>query len=130
MTPLGWPHILIHHRRKALKENNILLFKFYRNKVNRERKIIKSKFYKSKIEHLKHVDPKKWWSICKKICGMSKPNTGIVNKLLEMESPSTNPKIQLANDINSAFLEPLQSYPKLPVVVKLKWLIIGFLKYP
>ena len=44
---------------------------------------------------------------------MSKPNTGIVNKLLEMESPSTNPKIQLANDINSAFLEPLQSYPKL-----------------
>ena len=44
---------------------------------------------------------------------MSKPNTGIVNKLLEMESPSTNSKIQLANDINSAFLEPLQSYPKL-----------------
>jgi hypothetical protein len=30
-----------------------------------------------------------------------------------MESPSTNSKIQLANDINSAFLEPLQSYPKL-----------------
>jgi hypothetical protein len=30
-----------------------------------------------------------------------------------MESLSTNSKIQLANDINSAFLEPLQSYPKL-----------------
>jgi hypothetical protein len=96
-----------------LKENNILLFKFYRNKVNRETKIIKLKFYKSKIDHLKHVDPKKWWSICKKICGMSKPNTGIVNILLEMESPSTNSKIQLANDINSTFLEPLPSYPKL-----------------
>ena len=44
---------------------------------------------------------------------MSKPNSGIVNKLLEMESPSTNSKIELANGINSAFLEPLQSYPKL-----------------
>jgi hypothetical protein len=30
-----------------------------------------------------------------------------------MESQSTNSKIQLDNDINSAFLEPLQSYPKL-----------------
>ena len=30
-----------------------------------------------------------------------------------MESPSANSKIQLANYINSAFLEPLQSYPKL-----------------
>jgi hypothetical protein len=71
-TPWMTPYFkdLIHHRQKALKENNILLFNFYRNKVNRERKIIKSKFCKSKIEHLKHVDPMKWWSICKKICGM------------------------------------------------------------
>ena len=44
---------------------------------------------------------------------MSKGNTSIVNKLLETESPSTNSKIKLANDINSAFLEPLQNYPKL-----------------
>ena len=44
---------------------------------------------------------------------MSKANTSIVNKLLETESPSTNSKIKLANDINSAFLEPLQNYPQL-----------------
>jgi hypothetical protein len=36
-TPWMTPYLkdLIHHRQKALKENNTLLFKFYRNKVNR-----------------------------------------------------------------------------------------------
>ena len=50
---------------------------------------------------------------CKMIFGMSKSNGSIVNKLLKMESPSTNCKIKLANDINSTFLDPLQSYSKL-----------------
>jgi hypothetical protein len=49
---------LIHNRQKALKENNILLFKFYRNRVNRERKVIKSKYYRNKVENLKHTEPK------------------------------------------------------------------------
>ena len=44
---------------------------------------------------------------------MSKANTSIVNKLLETESPSTNSKIKLANDINSAFLKPLQKLPQI-----------------
>ena len=44
---------------------------------------------------------------------MSIANTSIVNKLLETESPSNNSKIKLANDINSAFLEPLQNYSEL-----------------
>ena len=114
-TPWMTPYLkdLIWKRQKALKENNTSLFKIYRNKVNSERKAAKSKYYQSKVEHLKDTDPKKWWSICKKIGGMSKANTSIVNKLLETESPSTNSKIKLANDINSAFLEPLQSYSKL-----------------
>ena len=34
-------------------------------------------------------------------------------QVLDTESPSTNSKIKLANDMNSAFLEPLQNYPKL-----------------
>ena len=114
-TPWMTPYLkdLIRKRQKALKENNTSLFKIYHNKVNSERKAAKSKYYQSKVEHLKDTDPKKWWSICKKISGMSKANTSIGNKLLETESPSTNSKIKLANDINSAFLEPLQSYSKL-----------------
>ena len=104
---------LMRKRQPALKENNTLLFKFYRNRVNGERKAARPKYYQSKVDFLKDTDPKKWWSFCKKICGMSKANTSIVNKLLETESPSTNSKIKLANDINSAFLESLQNYPKL-----------------
>ena len=45
---------------------------------------------------------------------MSKANTSIVNKLLETESPFTNSKIKLPNNINSAFLlNPSKNYPKL-----------------
>ena len=50
---------------------------------------------------------------------MSRANTSIVNKLLETESLSTNSNIKRANDINSAFHEPLQNYPKLCPITKI-----------
>ena len=79
---------LIRKRQTALKEKNTFLFKFFRNRVNRERKAARSKYYQSKVDFLKDTDPKKWWSFCKKIRGMPKANTSIVNKLLERESSS------------------------------------------
>ena len=62
--------------------------------------------------NLKNKEPKKWWSECKKLCGMSKPNIDIASKLLD-ESQTIEDKVNLANEINLAFLEPQKSYLKL-----------------
>ncbi len=54
-TPWVTPYFkdLIRIRQKALKENNIPLFKLYRNRVNRKRKKLKSSYYNNKVKHLK-----------------------------------------------------------------------------
>ena len=119
-TPWMTPYLndLIQKRQKVSKEKSTSLFKIYRNRVNSERKAAKSKYCQSKIEHLNDTDPTKWWSICKNICGTSRGNKSIVDKLLETESPSIKSKIKLANDINSAYLEPLQITPNYLQAVK------------
>ena len=58
------------------------------------------------------MEPKKWWSECKKLCGMSKPSINIASKLLD-ESQTIEDKVNLANEINLAFLQPQKSYLKL-----------------
>ena len=103
---------LIKCRQEALKDNCPTQFKFYRNQVNRERKRVKAKYYESKVKGLKNIEPKKWWYECKKLCGMSKPNINIASKLLD-ESQTIENKVNLANEINVAFLEPQKSYLKL-----------------
>jgi hypothetical protein len=103
---------LIKCRQEALKDNCPTQFKFYRNQLNRERKRVKAKYYESKVKGLKNIEPKKWWSECKKLCGMSKPNINIASKLLD-ESQTIENKVNLANEINVAFLEPQKSYLKL-----------------
>ena len=50
---------------------------------------------------------------------MSKSNKDIVSKLLPGESSTLEAKVNLANDINSAFLEPQQGYPQLSSTYKL-----------
>ena len=102
----------------ALKENRSLQFKFYRNQVNRERKRIKSKYYEAKIIDLRNTEPKKWWSECKKLCGMSKPSIDIASKFIG-ESQTIKDKIDLANKINLAFLDPQKNYSKLSFTSKL-----------
>jgi hypothetical protein len=93
---------------KALKDNCPTQFKFYRNQVNRERKRVKAKYYESKVKDLKNIEPKKWWSECKKLCGMSKPNIDIASKLLD-ESQTVEDKVNLANEINLASSHPIPS---------------------
>ncbi len=105
---------LIKCRQKALKDDCPTQFKFYRNQVNRERKRVKAKYYESKVKDLKNMEPKKWWSECKKLCGMSKPNNNIASKLLdESQTIEDMYKVNLANEINLAFLESQKSYLKL-----------------
>ena len=112
---------LIKCRQKALKDNCPTQFKFYRNQVNRERKYAKAKYYDAKVKDLKNTEPKKWWSECKKLCGMSKPVINIAAKLLD-ESQTIEDKINLANEINLAFLEPQKNYLKLSSTCKINTL--------
>ena len=112
---------LIKCRQKALKDNCPTQFKLYRNQVNRERKYAKAKYYDAKVKDLKNTEPKKWWSECKKLCGMSKPIINIVAKLLD-ESQAIEDKINLANEINLAFLEPQKNYLKLSSTCKINTL--------
>ena len=112
---------LIKCRQKALKDNCPTQFKFYRNQVNTERKYAKAKYYDAKVKDLKNTEPKKWWSECKKLCGMSKLVINIAAKLLD-ESQTIEDKINLANEINLAFLEPQKNYLKLSSTCKINTL--------
>ena len=112
---------LIKCRQKALKDNCPTQFKFYCNQVNRERKYAKAKYYDAKVKDLKNTEPKKWWSECKKLCGMSKPVINIAAKFLD-ESQTIEDKINLANEINLAFLEPQKNYLKLSSTCKINTL--------
>ena len=108
-------------RQKAFKDNCPTQFKFYRNQVNIERKYAKAKYYDAKVKDLKNTELKKWWSKCKKLCGMSKPVINIAAKLLD-ESQAIEDKINLANEINLAFLEPQKNYLKLSSTCKINTL--------
>ena len=109
----GHLKLLIRQRQKALNENNTHLFRFYRNKVNRERKLCREKYYQVKVKKLNNQDPKKWWNECKRLCGMSNPKKNILAKLLPEGSQTLEEKTNLANKINSIFLEPQQAYEPL-----------------
>ena len=108
-------------RQKALKDNCPIQFKFCRNQVNRQRKYAKAKYYDAKVKDLKNTEPKKWWSDCKKLCGMSKPVINIAAKRLD-ESQTIEDKINLANEINLAFLELQKNYLKLSSTCKINTL--------
>lgn len=101
---------LIQKRQQAFAQKRSVVFKFYRNRVNRERKRCKSNYYQRKLEDLKENEPKKWWSECKRLCGMSKPSKDIVATILPGSIPSLEDKHNLANKINMAFTEPQESY--------------------
>ena len=109
------------HLKHLIKDNCHTQFKFYRNQVNRERKYAKAKYYDAKVKDLKSTEPMKWWSECKKLCGMSKPVINIAAKFLD-ESQTIEDKINLANEINLAFLEPQKNYLKLSSTCKINTL--------
>ena len=110
---------LFKNARKPFSQDCLTKFKFYQNRVNRERKRCKSVYYQTKVKYLNDTEPKKWWAECKKICGMNKPTKDIANLLLSNDSPSYEDKLNLANEINAAFLQPQQEYTPLSQTNKL-----------
>jgi hypothetical protein len=84
-------------------------YKFYRNVVNRERKVLKAKFYHSKVEHMKQENPKVWWKEVKRLCGSKSFTDDLINQI-QVESIENLSKVELAEAINKAFLDPLEEY--------------------
>ncbi len=84
-------------------------YKFYRNAVNRERKVAKAKFYQSKVEHMKQENPKAWWKEVKRLCGSKSFTDDLINQI-QVESLENLSKVELADAINKAFLDPLEEY--------------------
>ena len=86
-----------------------LMYKYYRNAVNKERKRCKAKYYASKVKDLKGVNPRQWWSEVNKLSGSKKQNSSLFSSLNVPEYNNLSPT-EVANSINHALLEPLQSY--------------------
>ena len=84
------------------------IFKQYRNLVNREQKSCRAKYYKLNIDRLKEYNPKHWWNEVKRISNFGNKQDPI--SLTNVESFSNLTKIEQANEINKAFLGPLEEY--------------------
>ena len=84
------------------------IFKQYRNLLNRERKSCRAKYYKLNIDRLKEYNPKHWWNEVKRLSNFGNKQDPI--SLTNVESFSNLTKIEQANEINKAFLGPLEEY--------------------
>ena len=101
---------LIRLRQLSFHANkNSLAFKFYRNAVNKERKRCKANYYASKVQDLKDVNPRRWWSEVKRLCGSKNQEASLFSSLNVPEYNSMS-ATEVANSINDALLEPPQAY--------------------
>ena len=98
---------LINCHQKALAQGDQALFMFYRNHMNKERKFCRAIYYQSRVKEYEGTNPRLWWSKCKQLCGMTCKPSEIAAQLLANENITPSNRLQLANDINNAFLEPL-----------------------
>ena len=113
---------LILKRQEAFSRNgaNSVLFKFYRNVVNRKRKTCKAEYYKSRVQQMKGENPKAWWKEVERLSGMQS-RAGDLLSQMNVEGIEDLSMLELANAINTAFLEPLEEYrlpcppPRLPL---------------
>ncbi len=69
----------------------------------------KAKFYQSKVEHMKQENPKAWWKEVKRLCGSKSFTDDLINQI-QVESLENLSKVELADAINKAFLDPLEEY--------------------
>ena len=102
--------LLIKKRQQAFVTygSKSIIFKQYRNLVNRERKSCRAKYYKLNIDRLKEYNPKHWWNEVKRISNFSNKQDPI--SLTNVETFSNLTQIEQANEINKAFLGPLEEY--------------------
>ena len=104
---------LIRMRQEAFHSDaNGAAYKFFRNKVNRERKVCKGIYYTSKVQDMRGVNPREWWKEINKLSGAKKQNSNLVKSLNVPHYQNMTPE-EIANAINNALLEPMQSYQPL-----------------
>ena len=106
---------LIAKRQQAFMSGDLASFRHLRNTVNRERKALRERFFASKVKHLKNTKPPQWWGEVKRITGMT-PASGSDNlrSLLHVEGLDHHlPDRDVANAINSAFLDQMKSFSPL-----------------
>ena len=106
---------LIAKRQQAFMSGDLASFRHLRNTVNRERKALRERFFASKVKHLKNTKPSQWWGEVKRIAGMT-PASGSDNlrSLLHVEGLDHHlPDRDVANAINSAFLDQIKSFSPL-----------------
>ena len=106
---------LINLRQRAFSAGHTQLFRHYHNVVNRKRKVLLSNYYASKVNHLKQTKPSQWWSAVKRIAGMALASNSLLTNL-QFESSDRLSEQDIANLINSAFLEPTKSFQRLKSV--------------
>ena len=113
---------LIAKRQQAFMSGDLASFRHLRNTVNRERKALRERFFASKVKHLKNTKPSQWWGEVKRIARMT-PASGSDNlhSLLHVEGLDHHlPDCDVANAINSAFLDQMKSFLPLNAIPPFK----------
>lgn len=107
---------LIKLRQQAFSKGDVEAFRHYRNAVNRERKLLRSKYFSSKVEHLKTTKPSQWWNAVKRVAGMA-PYSSSDSLLSSLHLDGDLSNLEIANQINSAFLTPMEMFQPLEPAV-------------
>ena len=83
----------------------------YPNVVNRKRQVLRSDYYASKVNHLRQTRPSQWWSAVKWIAGMALA-LGLDSLFanLKIEGSALLSEEEIAKQINSASLQPMESF--------------------
>ena len=94
-------------RRRAFHSNRNGRWRELRTRVRDEIAARKKAFYSEKLSYLKNTDPRKWWSLVKKLSGKSSGVSAIsyevINKVLS--------GLELANRLKNVFVSVTSDYP-------------------
>ena len=102
---------------KAFNDGEVNRFLYYRNAVNRKRKTLRGRYYASKVSQVKYSKPSQWWKSVKRIAGMTPASdSDTVISSLQVKGTDGLSEQNIANMINAAFVEPLESFQRLESV--------------
>ena len=111
---------LIAKRQRAWSKGKNTLFKHYRNKVITLCKRARNSFYNKNIADVQQTNPRKWWSVVKRVAGLSTPKSA---STLIYDNCSYQGE-ELANLFNDKFTAVGSSLPSL------EWFPIPVPDYP
>ena len=102
---------IIKAHKQAYSNGEKETYRHYCNLVNHERKILRNRFFASTVRHLKDTKPNQWWNAVRRIAAMATPCTSeALRAQLQMPGTDSLSPHEIANMINMAFLEPMQTY--------------------